>query len=161
LIINLVKQVSNQVFIQFQVADTGIGISRGSLHLLFQRFTQVDSSTTRIFGGTGLGLTISQSIVESMKGHIDVHSEESKGSTFEFTCAFELPSEEQLLEFQNDTHYDYKIPGYGELENDTSLDLDADQTAPTGSSIAIENHILIAEDNHINVSYILLVLIYD
>lgn len=67
------------------VEDSGIGIEPENIERLFQPFTQVDSSTTRRFGGTGLGLTISQRIVQQMGGTIAVHSEVGVGSRFAFT----------------------------------------------------------------------------
>ena len=70
--------------IQFKVRDTGIGIPQDKLNILFDAFTQVDSSTTRQYGGTGLGLQISKRLVELMQGEINAHSTEQQGSTFIF-----------------------------------------------------------------------------
>ena len=64
------------------VKDTGIGMSADAVERLFNRFEQADNSTTRKFGGTGLGMAITNSLVEIMQGHIHVHSESGKGSTF-------------------------------------------------------------------------------
>ena len=66
----------------FQVTDTGIGIAPQQLEEIFQPFTQADNSTTRRYGGTGLGLTISQQFCQMMGGNIEVNSELNKGSTF-------------------------------------------------------------------------------
>lgn len=73
--------------LQISVRDTGIGIPADKCETIFGSFTQVDSSTTRKYGGTGLGLTISRRLVEMMGGRIWVESELHKGSTFFFTVA--------------------------------------------------------------------------
>jgi signal transduction histidine kinase/DNA-binding response OmpR family regulator len=72
--------------LQFTVADTGVGISREKLQLIFEPFSQADTSTTRRYGGTGLGLTISTRLVEMMGGRLWVESELGHGSQFHFTA---------------------------------------------------------------------------
>ena len=71
--------------LRFSVVDTGIGISAERMDRLFRSFSQVDSSTTRQYGGTGLGLVISKRLAEAMGGRMWVESEPNKGSTFSFT----------------------------------------------------------------------------
>ena len=72
------------------VRDTGIGIPKEKLERIFESFTQADTSTTRRYGGTGLGLTIARNLAEMMEGSLDVHSEPGKGSVFSLTLALEI-----------------------------------------------------------------------
>lgn len=80
----------------FAVADTGIGIAKGKLDLLFKSFSQVDSSYTRKFGGTGLGLVISKQLIEMMGGKIWNESSESNGSIFFFTIKLEVGEKKEV-----------------------------------------------------------------
>lgn len=87
------SEIDNQLYLRFKVCDTGIGIPVEKHHLIFERFTQADESTTRKYGGTGLGITICRQIVNMMDGDIGVESEVGKGSTFWFTARFNRESD--------------------------------------------------------------------
>jgi signal transduction histidine kinase/DNA-binding response OmpR family regulator len=89
------KEIDSRAIVRFAVSDSGVGIPRDRLDRLFKAFSQADTSTTRKFGGTGLGLVISKQLVEKMGGKIGVESEEGKGSTFWFEIAVERKPEEK------------------------------------------------------------------
>ena len=127
-----VGKVNGEIQVEIRVSDTGIGIPESKLHRLFQPFSQVDASTTRKYGGTGLGLVISKRLAEAMHGCILVESAEGAGTTFRF-------------QFKATTTASDSSPG----SRDTELG-----SIPTGGTTARRNNkflrILLAEDNRVN-----------
>jgi signal transduction histidine kinase/CheY-like chemotaxis protein len=85
------KQTPESVLLEFSVSDSGIGIRPEDQDRIFSPFTQADASTTRNYGGTGLGLTISRKLVELMNGQLRVESQPDQGSTFYFTVSLKIP----------------------------------------------------------------------
>jgi signal transduction histidine kinase/HPt (histidine-containing phosphotransfer) domain-containing protein/ActR/RegA family two-component response regulator len=92
--VDLLESTAMRVKLQFSVLDTGIGMTVAQRERLFEAFTQGDSSTTRLYGGTGLGLTISRHLVDMMGGTISVDSVAGAGSIFSFTAWFGLDAVE-------------------------------------------------------------------
>ena len=86
--VKLTSETDKDATIRFSVRDTGIGISQSNLSIIFDRFTQAEESTTRRFGGTGLGLNIVKQLIELQQGRIEVKSEEGRGSDFFFSLTF-------------------------------------------------------------------------
>ena len=120
----------------FTVKDTGIGIAERDIEKLFKRFSQVDSGTTREYGGTGLGLVISKEIVEAMGGRIAVKSHHGKGTVFTFTIQARLESiPEKKYEFPS------KVPASNNLEHS-----EEDFTLNDFSHLKV----LVVEDNIMN-----------
>jgi CheY-like chemotaxis protein len=119
----VIGQEDMAVRLGFEVTDTGIGIAEDKLDKLFKPFSQVDSSTTRQYGGTGLGLVICEKLTALMGGSIDLKSQVNKGSTFRFSItakvALEIPEQKQPARGQDDpgkklhsdfaTHYPMSI----------------------------------------------------
>ncbi len=110
------------VSLSFEIRDTGIGIPAEKLPHVFEPFVQADSSTTRKYGGTGLGLTITARLVEMMGGHIWVESEPGRGSTFHFTLR--LASQQR-----RPSTYDARWPG--SLQGRSVLILDDNASSRT------------------------------
>lgn len=94
----VIRETDDSVNVKISIEDTGMGISEEAQKTLFESFTQADTSITRKYGGTGLGLTISKKLVDLMKGRVDIHSELGKGSTF--TCTIDFNKAQNIQETQ-------------------------------------------------------------
>ncbi|MDD2698877.1 MAG: PAS domain S-box protein [Arcobacteraceae bacterium] len=118
--VNLLTRDTNKVQLQFIIEDSGIGISPENQKKLFQSFEQADNSTTRKYGGTGLGLKISKQLVELMGGNISMESEEGIGTTFTFnlTLGFITRVETEKLNFDKFVKSQFLIVDDNELERD-------------------------------------------
>ena len=99
--VEAVSGTKNEVLLKFKILDTGIGLETESVEKLFSSFTQLDSSTTKKYGGTGLGLTISKQLVEMMGGEIGVETRKDVGSCFWFTARFGLQKIDENSEIED------------------------------------------------------------
>ena len=90
--ISVKEKSAENITLQFSVRDTGIGIAKEKQQLIFERFTQADSSTSRSFGGTGLGLAITQKIISLQGSRLQLESELGKGASFFFVQTFKQGS---------------------------------------------------------------------
>jgi len=106
--VNITKGVKTDsgFYLHFSVQDTGIGMHPESTNIIFQAFHQSDGSTTRQYGGTGMGLAISSKLVELMKGKIWCESEKDKGSVFHFTIQVKEATAQDVDEIQTETAKD-------------------------------------------------------
>ncbi len=113
------SQTGREVELHFSVTDTGIGIPIAKQQHVFSAFAQADGSSTRLFGGTGLGLTISSQLIELMGGRIWLESEEGIGSTFHFTVRLGVATARQETDL---------VPGISMLEGVSVLIVDDNDT---------------------------------
>jgi GAF domain-containing protein/HPt (histidine-containing phosphotransfer) domain-containing protein len=91
------RQADQEIWLHVAVSDTGIGIPAERQHSILKPFTQVDGSSTRKYGGTGLGLTIAKQLVELMRGRLWIDSEVGRGSTFHFTARFGIQTGQMAM----------------------------------------------------------------
>ncbi len=123
----------NRVLAKFEVNDTGIGVPEEQRSSIFESFVQADGTTTRNFGGTGLGLTISSKLAELMGGNIGMHGRASGGSTFWFTAVLEKVS----IDVQEAWQSDNALAGKRVLivdDNDTNREILSEQVSFWGAN---------------------------
>lgn len=146
LLITKVKTDRKKEFINFSVRDTGIGISKNNLKKIFQAFSQEDNSITRKYGGTGLGLTISNRILELMKSKLTVTSLVGEGSTFSFDLEF---AEGEEPPYSNE-NFNESADSVSKSERLMLPDVSSNTIQSAKSSKDIPLKLLIAEDNDTN-----------
>ncbi|MDX1669139.1 MAG: PAS domain S-box protein, partial [Limnobacter sp.] len=154
-----VKTTADEARLEFSVVDTGIGLSPQAAKQLFTPFSQVDNSSSRRFGGAGLGLSICKSLVELMGGEIKVTSHVGQGSSFTFwipnkepeTSILEIPSvkdEEEVLPVNRQTTHRWSAAEQYMTPTEASL---IKETEPIEEQLDLTGkHILIADDHKLN-----------
>lgn len=99
--IKAISQDNNEVDLSFSVTDTGIGIPKEKLEYIFESFSQAETGTSRKFGGSGLGLSITKKLIELQNGSIDVKSEPEKGTAFTFSIKYKIAAHKVEKQFAN------------------------------------------------------------
>jgi len=142
--------------ILFSVSDSGIGLSNEEQKHIFSAFKQADGSTTRKYGGTGLGLALSKSIIHEMGGELAVDSSPSKGSTFFFTLECPTVKRQDLPAF-NDSKKTQQKPALEQQLNKSKINPESKPVSNNSQNLMRENEeassclsILVVEDNRIN-----------
>ncbi|PKG81580.1 hypothetical protein CXF85_19190 [Colwellia sp. 75C3] len=152
---DLVKVTDNKAHIAIKVKDTGIGISKDKIDKLFNPFTQADTSTSRDFGGTGLGLTIAKRLSLLMAGDITIESKEGAGTSFIFTCWLPLTrTKPKTSASQSDS--------FRQIVNNNEKEAPIKTSSADKSNLVSQDlsdlKVLVAEDNRINQKLIRIVL---
>jgi len=139
----LAERGKSDCLLRFSVRDTGIGIPADKMGILFDKFSQVEASTTRRFGGTGLGLAISKQLAELMGGSVDVTSQEGKGSEFWFTVRLGLGQGNLSENAQPKEKISTNLKGMSVLTSNARHDVPQ-------PFACMKARILVAEDNSTN-----------
>jgi two-component system, sensor histidine kinase RpfC len=147
----LLKEDTNNSTVRFEVIDTGVGIPADKQSKIFDSFTQADSSTTRKFGGSGLGLTIAKHMVEEMGSSLNFHSTEDVGSRFWFDLSLEKADDNVVSNIKVD-HYNVATAAKKSSAIAVDLPLSNEQTSVQPNTVANINplQILVCEDESTN-----------
>ncbi|GAB7354228.1 hypothetical protein MBLNU459_g4770t1 [Dothideomycetes sp. NU459] len=132
---------TGKVTLHGSVTDNGLGMTEAEQQRLFQRFSQANRKVAQLYGGSGLGLSISKELVRVMGGEMHVQSSQGKGSTFSFTSLHDSPTRKELLDFLRESN----SPKDGLIAGMTNASL---ETAPQFRMICV------AEDNPINLKHL-------
>lgn len=157
-----VKTIGNKCLIHFEIEDNGKGISQEKQEMIFDNFSQEETSTTREYGGTGLGLAIVKNLTQLMKSEIKLDSKLGRGSLFHFDVWFDLPDSNHFFEKQKSltlrdikpqatttvTKTEKRDQPTPTLPSDSSKEVIANR--PAKPSELINKKILIVEDNKVN-----------
>ena len=137
--VDLHKKENNAIYLKFFVKDTGIGIPESMKYKIFNVFAQADDSTSRKFGGTGLGLPITKKLIELMDGNINLESKEGKGSIFNFIIKLNIEKNQPAL------------PKEDPVKKEITFEIDKNSEE---NSKQEKLKFLVAEDNVINQEFI-------
>ncbi len=166
--VSLMKETDENIELNFEIKDTGIGLHEYEINNLFKPFSQADSSTTRKYGGTGLGLAICSRLIEMMGGTISLKSEKGKGTTFSFNLMLDKSKDELIPMIPNYSKPngkkrlivdDNKMNGYmARAIGDSLLIEESNQTFETKTEAMEANYInklklLLVEDNDVNIKF--------
>lgn len=121
LAVKVLPRMNNEIWVEFCVKDSGIGMTEEQQNRLFSAFTQADTSTSRVYGGTGLGLTICKQLVQLMGGEMSLHSKPGEGSVFTFTLPFLDSKKEMKDKYLDDRMNDIRVLVVD--DNETSLNV--------------------------------------
>ena len=151
------RRYGHKVVLIFEISDTGIGMSKEFMEHMYDAFSQEDASTVNKYGSTGLGMSITRSLVELMNGHIDVQSEKGKGTTFTVTIPFEEADGEPG---QASTDKAAGQEGTGQASMDKAAQEHASETPGTaGEPVDLAGlRVLVAEDIDVNYEIMTLLL---
>lgn len=145
------RNTNDAIVFECDITDTGIGISPAQAENLFSAFGQADASTTRKYGGTGLGLTISQKLCLLMDGQLSFKSELGKGSLFHFTLTFDKPTAQQVAQAIPPKILNNAQTPEQEQKQEKEKEKEKEKEQNTPNKLTSQQHrILLVEDNEIN-----------